>query len=91
VAVNSAAATVRSYTLVGQPDILWRLSFLPEHINRNAAAGIPIAADADITRLYKLLNGSADFRTDANVGNWLVSTSGSTVEINNVFVGRIGG
>lgn len=37
---------------------------MPEHVNRDAAAGIPVPADADIAararRFYKLCDASAD-------------------------------
>ena len=51
--LNTLAATaIGLNTLVRYPQTLRRLARLPEHINRNAAAWIPIAADAQPMRLH---------------------------------------
>src|SRR4051812_7370493 len=47
-----SAATVRLHALVREPQAFrWRAR-LPEHVDRHAAAGIPIAADAQPLRLH---------------------------------------
>src|SRR4051794_7149847 len=49
-----SAATVWRDALVGQPQALGRLARLPEDVDRNAAARIPVAADAQPLRLHFL-------------------------------------
>ena len=49
--VASAAPAIRRDALVGHPDALRQLARLPEHVDRNAAARIPVAADAQPLRL----------------------------------------
>ncbi len=43
---KSAAAAIGRDALVRRPDILRQFAGLPEHVDRNAAARIPVAADA---------------------------------------------
>src|ERR1700722_1511131 len=43
----SAAAPIGRDALIGDPDPLWRLTALPEHVDRHAAAREPVAADSE--------------------------------------------
>ena len=47
----SAPAAIGRNTLIGEPQTLRRLAGLKEHIDRDAAARIPVAADAKPVRL----------------------------------------
>ena len=49
--VASAAPAIGRDALVGHPDAFRRLARLPEHVDRDAAARIPVAADAQPVRL----------------------------------------
>src|SRR4051794_15288873 len=55
-----SAATIRSDALVGQPQAFRRRAGLPEDVDRNSAARIPIAADAQPLRLHLLDQPLAD-------------------------------
>ena len=44
-------AAIGRDALIGNPHPRWQLAGLPEHVDRNAAARIPIAADAQPFRL----------------------------------------
>src|SRR5579859_4401246 len=59
-AFGSAAATIGSDSLVGQPQRGRRSAGLPEHVDRNAAARIPIAADAQPGRIHRRDQALAD-------------------------------
>src|SRR3982751_2359882 len=48
---RSPASAVRRDTLIWNPHSLRQLAGLPEHVDRNAAARIPVAADAQPFRL----------------------------------------
>ena len=48
---GSAAPAIGRHALVGQPQALRRRAGLPEHVDRDAAARIPVAADAQPARL----------------------------------------
>src|SRR6266849_6412523 len=56
----SPPRSVGRHALVGQPHAGRRLSGLPEHVDRNAAARIPIAADAKPARLEQSREPFAD-------------------------------
>src|ERR671920_1984847 len=47
---RSAAAAVGRDALVGEPDAVRRLAGLPEYVDWDAAARVPIAADAQVAR-----------------------------------------
>ena len=57
---GSAAAAIGRDALVGQPQAFGRRAGLPEHVDRNAAARIPIAADAQPGGLDQLDDALAD-------------------------------
>ena len=42
------------HALVGQPRALWHFTCLPEHVDRHAAARIPVAADAQEMRFQQV-------------------------------------
>ena len=44
-------AAIRPHALVGHPDVAGQAAGLPEHVDRHAAAGVEIAADAQPARL----------------------------------------
>src|SRR3981189_2474927 len=48
---TSPPSAIGRDALVGNPHALWQSSGLPEHVDRNAAARIPVAADAQKFRL----------------------------------------
>src|SRR3954470_5846894 len=48
---RSPPAAVGRHTLIWNPHSLRQLAGLPEYVDRNAAAGIPVAADAQPFRL----------------------------------------
>jgi uncharacterized tellurite resistance protein B-like protein len=54
------ASAIGRNTRIRQPHGLRRLAGLPEHVDRHAAARIPIAADAQIPRLEQLRQALAD-------------------------------
>src|ERR1700691_1162226 len=47
----SAAAAIGLDALIGDPDPLWQLAALPEHVDGHAAAREPVAADSEPARL----------------------------------------
>src|SRR6201998_4227490 len=49
---GSAPSAIGRDALVGDPHPLWQLAGLPEHVDRNAAARLPVAADAQPFRFY---------------------------------------
>src|SRR5829696_1495882 len=55
-----AASAVGGDAGIGQPHGLRRLAGLPEYVDRHAAAGIPVAADAQIPGLEQLCQALAD-------------------------------
>ena len=57
---GSAAGAVGCDALVGEPEIFWGLAHLPEHVDWDAAARIPIAADLQKPRLQQRGEALAD-------------------------------
>src|SRR5689334_12391980 len=53
-------AAIGGDALLGHPDALRQLPGLPEHVDRDAAARIPIAADAQPLRLEQACDPLAD-------------------------------
>src|SRR6476659_2303533 len=45
-AISLSPAAIRLHPLVRKPQAFWRRARLPEDVDRHAAAGIPISADA---------------------------------------------
>ncbi len=58
--VTSAAAAVGGDALVGQPHAAGKRARLPEHVDRHAAARVPVAADAQELRLQQSDEALAD-------------------------------
>src|SRR4051812_4325060 len=56
----SASPAIRRDTLVWQPYARRQLAGLPEHVDRNAAAGVPIAPDAQESRIEECRKLFAD-------------------------------
>src|SRR3954471_14169904 len=56
----SAASTVRGHPLVRNPDAVRRRAGLIEHVDRDAAARIPVAADPQPDRLQLVLKALGD-------------------------------
>src|SRR5690348_973017 len=52
VSEKSSSSAIAGDVLVREPEARGRLSRLPEHVDRDAAARIPIAADAQPMRLH---------------------------------------
>src|SRR5438874_10236274 len=57
---TSPPATIGRHALVGQPRAGRQLAGLPEHVDRNPAARVPIAADAQPARLEQRREPPAD-------------------------------
>src|SRR6185369_664339 len=55
-----AAATIGGDALVGQPQALGRRARLPENVDRNAAARVPVAADPEPLGLHLARQTLAD-------------------------------
>src|ERR1700730_1735170 len=43
---TSSPSAIGCDALIGNPHVLWQFAGLPEHVDRDAAARIPVAADA---------------------------------------------
>src|SRR5690349_14114888 len=63
----SATTAIRSDALIGHPQAFRRLSRLPEDVDRHSAARIPIAADAEPSRLHLARQTLADPHRDVLV------------------------
>src|SRR3984893_5712582 len=48
---TSSPSAIGCDALIGNPHSLWQFAGLPEHVDRNTAARIPVAADAQPFRL----------------------------------------
>ena len=71
-----AAPAIGRDALVGQPDALGQAAGLPEHVDRHAAARIPVAADAQVFRLEQRIEPLADPHRAVLVKGALVAEAG---------------
>ena len=55
-----ASSAIGGHALIRDPDAVGFRAGLPEHINRNAAARIPISSDAQPLRIEEFMQATAD-------------------------------
>jgi hypothetical protein len=69
--MDLAASAVGRDVLVRQPDVRRQSSGLPEHVDRNSAAGGPVAADAEVgwleSRRYAFADDECAFLVEVAV------------------------
>ncbi len=63
--VRSAPAAIGRGALVGHPHALGQLAGLPEHVDRDTAARIPVTADAQRLRRFALLDEAIEWASIA--------------------------
>ena len=76
----SAPPAIGRDSLLGHPDALGQLAGLPEHVDRHAAARIPIAADPHPARLQQRVQALAD-RDGAALVEGAVISEGIQIEL----------
>src|SRR5690606_17235070 len=75
-ATRSAAAAIGRDTLIGQPQPLRRRAALPEDIDRNASARVPVAANPQPARPHFLEQALADADGDVLVEAAVITERG---------------
>ena len=79
-ALSLAAAAIASDSLIGDPQSFGRRARLPEHIDRNSATRIPIAADAEPAGLHLFDQSLADADGDVFMKTRVVAETQEQLE-----------